>query len=263
MPFINCESIAKSKIEELKSIVSKMSCPPILNIIQVVGDQASNVYVRNKLKAAREIGIDALHFCLSPEISRKTVSELINGLSGGIIIQLPVPKHLEGIEKEIPPNQDVDGLTIENVGRLMSGDESGMIPCTAKGISWLLDRFDVAGKRVTIVGRSNLVGKPLIPLLLHRNATITVCHSKTQDLRGIIVESDIVISAIGKPYFFDKHWFAEGTIVIDVGINRNPENGKICGDVNPNVAETCNLTPVPKGVGLLTVAALMDNTMRV
>ena len=262
MPFIDCESIAKSKIEELKSQVSKLSSPPILNIIQVEGDQASSVYVRNKLRTAREIGIDALHFCLSPEISRKTMKELIQGLSGGIIVQLPVPKHLEGVEKEIPPNQDVDGLSAENVGRLMSGDESGMIPCTAKGITWLLDRFNVEGKRVTIVGRSNLVGKPLIPLLLHRNATITVCHSKTQDLRKMISESDVVISAIGKPYFFDKDWFTEGTVVIDVGINRNPETGKICGDVHPNVAETCNLTPVPKGVGLLTVAALMDNTMR-
>ena len=263
MPFIDCESISKSKIEELKAKVSKLPSPPILNIIQVEGDQASSVYVRNKLKTAKEIGIDAIHFNLSPEISRKTVRELIHGLSGGIIVQLPTPKHLEGLEKEIPPNQDVDGLSLENVGRLMSGDESGMIPCTAKGITWLLDRFNLEGKRVTIVGRSNLVGKPLIPLLLHRNATITVCHSKTQDLRKMISESDVVISAIGKPYFFDKDWFTEGTVVIDVGINRNPETGKICGDVHPNVAETCSLTPVPKGVGLLTVAALMENTVRV
>lgn len=258
MPFIDCQTIAQNWINELKAKKRKA----ILNIIQVGDDYASGVYIRNKLRVAEEIGIDARHHKFPSDISEDDlIWEIANIHDGAIMVQLPVPKHLKGIEQCIEAHRDVDGLTRENLGSLFLNDISGFVPCTARGIMRILEPYELAGKNVVIVGRSNIVGKPLAHLLLNADCTVTVCHSKTINLSQHTREADIVISAIGKPHYFYPWDFSEGATVIDVGINRL--NGKICGDVHPSVADHCFLTPVPKGVGLLTVAALMDNVLRV
>lgn len=267
MSLIDCQTIANNWINELKREVAQRQIKPSLKIIQVGNDYASGVYIRNKLKVAKEIGINARHITFPENISFDELQWEIVKLerieAEATMIQLPVPKHLRNIEQFIEPREDVDGLTTENLGKLFVGDRSGFIPCTAKGIMKILEPYDLAGKNAVVVGRSNIVGKPVAHLLLEKDCTVTICHSKTKHLEEHTKNADIVISAIGKPHYFNSWDFAEGAIVIDVGINRNPENGKICGDVNPSVAEYCYLTPVPKGVGLLTVAALMDNVLRV
>lgn len=265
--FIDCQALAESEIERLKTVVSKLEEKPILYIVQIGNDYASNVYIRNKLKVAERIGIDARHMTFSEDIHFDEllweIADMEYGVeSGAVMVQLPVPKRLEGIEHYVSPSRDVDGLHLENLGKLFIGDKSGHVPCTAKGIMKILEPYELEGKRAVVVGRSNIVGKPIAHLLLDRDCTVTVCHSKTKGLQNITREADIVICAMGNPNFFTKEYFKEGAIVVDVGINRNPETGKICGDVNPEVAEIANLTPVPKGVGLLTVVSLMENVIQ-
>ena len=244
---------------------------PKLMIISVGEDPASKVYVRNKLKAAAEIGIIANHFPMQADlVTTEYVKETISLFNedpylDGIMVQLPLPKHLDerAIIDAIDPEKDVDGLTTTNIGRLRSG-QPGMQPCTAKGIIDLCRYYniDLDGKDVTIVGRSNIVGKPLADMMMAAGATVTQCHTHTSDLMFHTLTADIIVSAVGKLKLITEKMIKCGATVIDVGINRD-ENGKLCGDIDYEnvwvVAE--HITPVPGGVGPMTVAELMSNTV--
>lgn len=245
--------------------------PPHLVIISVGDDPASKVYVKNKIKKAEELGIEVTHRVFSADEDKFWVRNSIEGCAGnpdvdGIMIQLPLPDGWN--ERElidiIPPSKDVDGLTTVNIGRLRSG-QSCIRPCTAAGVMDLLDYYHipVEGKNVTIIGRSNIVGKPLADLMMNAGATVTQCHSKTIDLPFYTMNADIVISAIGKPKFFTDICFVpKMDAIIDVGINRD-ENGKLCGDIDFDSVKdlTEAITPVPGGVGPMTVIELMKNTV--
>lgn len=246
-----------------------------LAIILVGSDPASAIYVRNKISAARKIGIDTEFKNFEENISEKTLlAEIVrmnldNSISG-IIVQLPLPKQIskEKVINAIDPAKDVDGFHPFNVGILNSGYSGGFIPCTARGCLELikLTQINLEGKNVTIVGRSNIVGKPLAALLSREDATVTLCHSKTTNLASITFNADIVVTAIGKPRFFSSEYFSEKAIVIDVGINRNRirfEDGyKLVGDVDFESVKNkvSYITPVPGGVGPMTIAYLLINT---
>lgn len=255
--------------EEIEQRTSDGTRPPRLVIISVGDDPASKVYVRNKMKAAEEIGIKVSHFAMVEDVEAEYVIDIIKKFDDcdvvdGIMVQLPLPSHLDerAIIDTIDSAKDVDGLTTTNIGRLRSGQPC-IKPCTAAGVMDLLKYYniDVEGRNVTILGRSNIVGKPLADLMMAAGATVTQCHSKTEDIAYHCC-TDIVVSAIGKPKFIgiDEVW--TDTTVIDVGINRD-ENGKLCGDVDfEAVKDRCeHITPVPGGVGPMTVAELMKNTI--
>ncbi|HPC78626.1 MAG TPA: bifunctional methylenetetrahydrofolate dehydrogenase/methenyltetrahydrofolate cyclohydrolase FolD [bacterium] len=264
---IDGKSIAEDIYKELKEEVDRLSDKPGLAVVLVGDDPASLVYVRNKERACKRLNLNYRLAKFPPSISREELKSSIEKLNAdksinGIIVQLPVPEHLDsfGIISSVDPLKDVDGLHPDNMGRLVSG-RPRLIPCTPLGIVELIKRegIDVRGKRAVIVGRSNLVGKPLIHLLLSLDATVTVCHSKTADLKRETSEGDILVVAVGKPRFITKDMVKEGAVVIDVGINR-VEN-KLVGDVDfEEVASITSLiTPVPGGVGPMTVAMLMKN----
>ena len=237
-------------------------------VIQVGKDPASSVYVNNKKKACAYIGVESLAYELPEETTEQELVDLVEKLNqddevNGILVQLPLPKHIneEKIIQTISPKKDVDGFHMQNVGALCVGSK-GYVSCTPLGIIELLKRsgIEIAGKRCVVLGRSNIVGKPMSLLLLRENGTVTVCHSRTQDLKEITKQADILVVAIGKPKFVDETFVKEGAVVIDVGIHRNPEN-KLCGDVDfEKVApHTSAITPVPGGVGPMTIAMLMNN----
>jgi methylenetetrahydrofolate dehydrogenase (NADP+)/methenyltetrahydrofolate cyclohydrolase len=244
-----------------------------LAIILVGSDPASAIYVRNKINAARRIGIDTEFKNFEENISEKTLlaeilrMNLDNSISG-IIVQLPLPKQIskEKVINAIDPARDVDGFHPFNVGVLNSGYSGGFIPCTARGCLELikLTQINLEGKNVAIVGRSNIVGKPLVALLSREDATVTLCHSKTTNLASITSNADIVVTAIGKPRFFSSEYFSEKAIVIDVGINRIMVEGdyKLVGDVAFESVKNkvSYITPVPGGVGPMTIAYLLTNT---
>ena len=237
-------------------------------MIQVGADPASSIYVRNKKNACAYIGIESLSYELPETTTEEELLTLIGELNqrddvNGILCQLPVPKHIreDKIIKAIDPKKDVDGFHPENVGALLIG-QKGYISCTPAGIIQLLKRsgIEMEGKHCVVVGRSNIVGKPMAILMLRENATVTIAHSRTKNLKEICKEADILIAAIGKPKFFTADYMKEGAVVIDVGIHRQ-ENGKMCGDVDyadvePHVSA---ITPVPGGVGPMTIAMLMSN----
>ncbi len=244
-----------------------------LAIILVGSDPASTIYVRNKINAAKKIGIDTECINFDKTISEKLLLAEISRINlddsiSGIIVQLPLPKQIskEKIINAISPNKDVDGFHPLNVGILNSGYSGGFLPCTARGCLELikLTQIDISGKNVAIIGRSNIVGKPLAALLSKENATVTLCHSKTTNLATITSSADIVIAAIGKPLFFTSEYFSEKAIVIDVGINRIEfENKyKVVGDVDFQSVKNkvSYITPVPGGVGPMTIAYLLTNT---
>ena len=239
-----------------------------LAVIQVGNDPASSVYVNNKKKACEYIGINSLSYELPEETTQEELIALVEELNGradvnGILVQLPVPKHIDdnAIIKAIDPQKDVDGFHPQSVGALCIG-QPGFVSCTPAGIIELLKRSDVdiCGKNCVVIGRSNIVGKPMALLMLRENATVTVAHSKTQNLKEICKQADILIVAIGKPKFIDASYIKEGAVVIDVGIHRNEDN-KVCGDVEYESASTVAsaITPVPGGVGPMTIAMLMKN----
>ena len=244
---------------------------PKLVIITVGDDPASKVYVRNKMKAAEEVGIEVKHIMFDGDIKNKC--DVITTIwyynddddVDGIMVQLPLPKEWDerSIIDIISPNKDVDGLTTTNIGRLRSGQDC-LKPCTAAGIIDLCKYYDIEldRKDVTIVGRSNIVGKPLADLMMAEGATVTQCHSRTRDLEVDTTRAEILVSAIGKPKFINDDYVGFGAIVIDVGINRD-ENGKLCGDVDYDDVwvKTRGITPVPGGVGPMTVAELMKNVV--
>lgn len=257
--------------EELKIKVADMKTKGTeitLAVIQVGSDPASGIYVGNKKKACEYIGIRSLSYELSEETKEEKLLALIAELNGrsdvnGILVQLPLPKHIneDNIIKAIDPSKDVDGFHPQSVGALCIG-QPGFISCTPAGIIQLLKRSDIeiAGKECVIIGRSNIVGKPMALLLLRENATVTITHSRTKDLKEVTKRADILIVAIGKPKMITKEYVKEGAVVIDVGIHRN-ENNKLCGDVDyDEVAPICSaITPVPGGVGPMTIAMLMNN----
>lgn len=236
-----------------------------LAVLMVGEDPASSVYVRNKERACAEVGLQSCSRRLPATATTEEVIAAVKELcrwADGVLVQLPLPDHIDAkkVLGAIPPEKDVDGFHPNNLGRLMIG-EDGPAPCTPAGIMRLLG--DVAGKHCVVVGRSNTVGKPLALMLLQADATVTVCHSKTKDLATFTRQADVLISAVGKPCFITAEMVKPGAIVIDVGINRTAE-GKLCGDVDfATVSEIASaITPVPGGVGPMTVAMLLENTVR-
>jgi methylenetetrahydrofolate dehydrogenase (NADP+)/methenyltetrahydrofolate cyclohydrolase len=243
---------------------------PTLAVIQVGEDKASSTYVKNKSKACEEIGIINKTITLPSDITEqdliKTINELnLNPHIHGILVQLPLPDHIDEhhIMNCIAPEKDVDGFHPMNVDALYTNKFNGILPCTPKGIIHLLNdnNIQIAGKSAVVIGRSNIVGLPIAKLLLDNNATVTICHSKTKDLAKITSEADILIVAIGKPKFVKAHMIKPGAVVIDVGVNR--VDGKLVGDVDFNdvAYRTSAITPVPGGVGPMTITCLMENTI--
>ena len=258
----------KDELKEKVAAMAKEGKKVALAVIQVGNDPASSVYVRNKKKACEYIGIESLSYELPEETTEEELVALIEKLNAdagvnGILGQLPLPEQIneEKIIQTISPDKDVDGFHMQNVGALCTGGK-GYVSCTPLGIITLLKRsgIEIAGKRCVVMGRSNIVGKPMAMLLLRENGTVTICHSKTQDMKEITKQADILVVAIGKPKFVDEAYVKEGAVVIDVGIHRNAEN-KLCGDVDfDRVApHTSAITPVPGGVGPMTIAMLMNN----
>lgn len=255
------------KVAELKT----KGVNPGLAVIIVGDDPASRTYVNNKKKACAECGIYSEEYALPAETEEKELLELIGVLNGrddinGILVQLPLPKHIseEKVILSIDPKKDVDAFHPQNVGAIMTGDYE-FLPCTPAGVMALLEEYgiDVSGKSAVVIGRSNIVGKPQAMLLLHKNATVTICHSRTKDLAEVTRQADIVVAAIGKLEFVTKDMIKPGAVVIDVGINRNAE-GKLRGDVAfDEVKDVASyITPVPGGVGPMTITMLMQNTLR-
>ena len=270
---IDGKQVAARCREELKQQVAALRARgiiPGLAVILVGEDPASQVYVRNKHRACEELGIHSEQYTLSADTDRQTLLDLITELNGreeidGILVQLPLPGHLD--EKEIlsaiDPAKDVDSFHPQNVGRLVIGDYF-FAPCTPSGILTLIDSagVDLTGKECVVIGRSNIVGKPMALMLLHRNATVTVCHSKTRDLPSVTRRADVLISAVGKAGFVTADMVKPGAVVIDVGMNRN-QAGKLCGDVDfESVSRVAGyLTPVPGGVGPMTITMLLRSTV--
>lgn len=256
----------KAKVAELKEQGIEIS----LAVVQVGDNPASCVYVRNKKKACEYVGINSVSHELPEETTEAELLELIDKLNNddsinGILVQLPLPKHMDEnkVIDAISPYKDVDGFHLMNVGALSTG-QKGFVSCTPYGIIELLKRsnIDIAGKHCVVIGRSNIVGKPMSMLLLRENGTVTIVHSKTQNMKEITKQADILVVAIGKPKFVDDTFVKEGAVVIDVGINRG-EDKKICGDVDFEKVEpkASAITPVPGGVGPMTIAMLMNNCL--
>ena len=256
--------------EKVKNLKAERGIVPGLAVIIVGDDPASRVYVRNKHRACEEVGFASFGYELPADTTEEELLALVEKLNRdsavhGILVQLPLPRHFdeEKILLAIDPAKDVDAFHPYNVGKIMIGNYD-FLPCTPAGVMELLRRsnIEIAGKECVVVGRSNIVGKPQAMLLLQANGTVTVCHSRTKDLREVCRRADILIAAIGKPEFFDASFVKEGAVVIDVGINRRAD-GTLCGDVNyEDVApHTSYITPVPGGVGPMTIAMLMQNTL--
>lgn len=258
----------KDELKEKVASLKQEGKEAALAVIQVGSDPASSVYVNNKKKACAYIGIRSISYELPEETTEDELLALIEKLNqddtvNGILVQLPVPAQIneDKFIQAISPRKDVDGFHPQNVGKLVIG-EKGFVSCTPAGIIQLLKRsgIEIAGKSCVVVGRSNIVGKPMALLMLRENATVTVAHSKTKNLKEVCQQADILIVAIGRPQFITAEYIKEGAVVIDVGIHRNEQN-KLCGDVKyDEVAEhTSAITPVPGGVGPMTIAMLMNN----
>ena len=260
----------KEELREEAAAYKARGIEAALAVIQVGEDPASSIYVRNKKKACAYVGIRSESYELPRETTQEALLALIEELNGrsdiqGILVQLPLPSHIDedAVIRAIAPEKDVDGFHPESVGRMCIG-EQGYLPCTPAGIIQLLKRSGVSieGKECVVVGRSNIVGKPMALLMLRENATVTITHSRTKDLREVCRRADILIVAIGKPRFITKEYVKEGAVVIDVGIHRD-ENNKMCGDVDFADVEPVAgaITPVPGGVGPMTIAMLMNNCL--
>lgn len=272
---IDCVSIAEKIKSEVREEVQSLGVKPCLTVVLVGNNPASQTYVRNKEKVCNEVGIESRVVYVRediPQIGLETIVKQLNNDCNvhGILVQLPLPEHLDEqkVIDLIDPCKDVDGLTTCNMGLIMQGRfDEAIIPCTPAGVLRIFDEIghDLEGEEVTIVGRSNLFGKPMAQLCLSRNATVRMCHSKTAHVSYHMSESDVAIVAIGKPKMFDSTDFRTTDIVIDVGINRD-ENGKLCGDVDTQDVlewkELIQITPVPRGVGLTTTAMLLKNVVK-
>lgn len=267
---IDGKKIADSIQENLKDKIERLEVKPKLVIVQVGDDPASTSYTNIKQKACKKVGIPCVIRNLIEKTSEDELIDIIELLNKdkkihAIIVQLPLPKHINEIKilEKIDPLKDVDGFSTENMGKLLLGNEE-IVPATPKGIVRLLEEYKIPleGKNVVIINRSNVVGKPLSLLLIYRNATVEICHTKTKDLEDHTKRADILIVAVGKPKLITKDFVSKGSVVIDVGINRI--NGKLCGDVDfENVKDKASyITHVPGGVGPMTVAMLLENTLR-
>ena len=269
---INGKLIASKIIESLKKDVEKLNkngIYPKLAVILIGNDEASKIYVRNKSKTCNEIGIKYEEFFLDEKISQEELLDLIDNLNSrkditGILLQSPIPKNLDIQEafQRISPDKDVDGFNPINIGMVQINREI-FIPCTPLGILEMFKEYNIelSGKNIVVIGRSNIVGKPMAQVLINRDATVTIAHSKTQNLKEITKRADIIISAVGKERFITKEMLKKEVVIIDVGINRDKKTGKICGDVDfENVKDIASyITPVPGGVGPMTIAMLMNN----
>ena len=274
MELIEGKVVAKKIREELhKEVVSleEKGINPKLAVILVGDDTASKIYVKNKNKACEKVGIEFEEHIFSSEISQKELDDCIDSLNSnkevnGILLQYPIPKHLDVEEafRRISPQKDVDGFNPINVGKLCLGQDT-FISCTPYGIMKMLEHYNInpEGKHAVVIGRSNIVGKPMAQCLLKANSTVTICHSRTQNLKEITKQADILVAAIGKPKFVTKEMVKEGSIVIDVGINRL-EDGSIVGDVDfENVSKKVKyISPVPGGVGPMTITMLLNNVVK-
>ena len=261
----------KEEVKQEAERLLKEGVTVTLAVIQVGQDKASSVYVGNKKKACEYVGFRSLSYELPEETTMQELLDLVGELNGrmdvdGILVQLPLPAHIseEKVIQAISPDKDVDGFHVQNAGRLAVGIE-GFVSCTPAGIIELLKRsgIEICGKECVVVGRSNIVGKPMAALLLRENGTVTVCHSRTKELDKITARADILVAALGKPKFITAEYVKEGAVVIDVGIHRG-ENNKLCGDVDfDSVAPKASyITPVPGGVGPMTIAMLMSNCLK-
>lgn len=265
---------SKKVKDALKTDVEKMKergVTPGLAVIIVGNDSASRVYVNNKKKACEYIGIHSEEYALPEETTQEELLELVEQLNKkddihGILCQLPLPKHIneETVINAVSPKKDVDAFHPVNVGKIMIGNFD-FLPCTPSGVMELLNEYNIStdGKHCVVIGRSNIVGKPQAMLMLHKNATVTICHSHTKNLKEICQSADILIVAIGRAKMIDESYIKDGAVVIDVGMDRD-ENGKLCGDVDFESAckKASFITPVPGGVGPMTIATLMKNAVR-
>ena len=265
------EEILENLRRDISEYKEKTGKVPGLAVIILGNNAASKIYVKSKIRACEKTGILSREIILDENISEEELINEIEKLNNdkninGILVQLPLPPHIneKKICEAISVKKDVDGFKAENLGKIMLGDDDGFISCTPQGIIYLIDQLnmDLHGKNVVVVGRSNIVGKPVASLLINKGATTTVCNSKTKDLAGILKKADIIVIAIGKAKFLTKDMVREGAVVIDVGINR--VDGKICGDVDyENVKDiVSHITPVPGGVGPMTIAMLLKNTVK-
>ena len=261
----------KDELKEKVTALKQQGTEVTLAVILVGNDPASAVYVRNKKNACEYIGFRSLAYEMDENTSEEELLALIQKLNqdpsvNGILVQLPLPKHIneDHVIQAIDPKKDVDGFHPQSVGALSIG-QKGFVSCTPAGIIQLLKRSDISidGKGCVVLGRSNIVGKPMSLLLLRENGTVTICHSRTPDLAAVTRRADILVVAIGRPKFVQADMVSEGTVVIDVGVNRDPETGKLCGDVDYAAIEpkASVITPVPGGVGPMTITCLMENTV--
>lgn len=273
LKLIDGKQLAQERRNEIKQTVEQLKqqgIVPGLAVILVGEDAASQIYVRNKEKACHEVGFYSEVHRLPESTSQAELLQLIDHLNKddkihGLLVQLPVPKHIDekAVIHAIDPRKDVDGFLPQNLGSLLIG-EPAFEPCTPKGCIDLIKRtgIEITGKKAVVVGRSNIVGKPVAMMLLRENATVTICHSKTKNLKAELLTADIIVAAVGKANFITADMVKDGAVVIDVGMNRL-ENGKLTGDVDQASLEgrDCWLTPVPGGVGPMTITMLMKNTL--
>ncbi len=271
MQILDGKEVKRIKLEELKNEVLKLDRPLGLTVIQVGDDSASNIYVKQKSKLANNLEFNFNHIKLEENVTEEEVLNIINSLNrdncvDGILVQMPLPEHLNSriIQNTISPLKDVDGLTDINMGMLVH-KKNCLVPCTPLGVMELLKYYniDVAGKNVVIVGRSDLVGRPMAEVMINNDATVTLCHSKTKNLKDITKNADVLVVAVGKAKLITSDMVKDGVVVVDVGINRL-EDGSLCGDVDfDGVSSKCSyITPVPGGVGQMTVLELGYNTYK-
>ncbi len=270
MTLIDGKEVSLYIKEKIRDEAKTLKTRPGLAVVLVGDDPASHVYVNNKKKACEFCGFYSESYELPADASQEELLELIDVLNGndmihGILVQMPLPSHIDetAVIERIRPDKDVDAFNPVNVGKIMTGDFD-FLPCTPAGVMELLKYYniDVAGKRCAVIGRSNIVGKPMAMLMLHANATVTICHSRTNNLADVVKEADIVVAAVGRKCFVTADMVKDGAVVVDVGINRG-EDGKLYGDVDfESVSKKASyITPVPGGVGPMTIAMLMQNTL--
>ncbi len=267
---IDGKAVSQKVKDEIRAEIERDGLSIGLAVVIVGNNQASRVYVNNKKKACEVCGIKSYEYALPEETTEEQLLELVDALNedkniNGILVQLPLPKQIneEKIIERISPEKDVDAFHATNVGKIMIGNYA-FLPCTPAGVMELIHSTgtEISGKECVVIGRSNIVGKPMAMLLLHENATVTICHSRTKDLAEVCRRADILVSAVGKADFVTADMVKDGAVVIDVGMNRNAE-GKLCGDVKYDEVEpkASYITPVPGGVGPMTIAMLMKNTL--
>ena len=271
MTLIDGKKVAEKCKKNIEERIKRLDRTPGFAVIRIGEDEASKIYVRLKHKMSEELGINFTEYHLDENITQEELISLIKKLNAddevdGILLQSPIPYHLNILEafQTIAPEKDVDGFSPINVGKLVQRQEC-FAACTPTGVMTMLKEYNIPieGKHAVVVGRSNIVGRPMAELLLNANATVTICHSKTRNLTEIVKSADILVVAIGKPKFITADMIKEGAAVVDVGINRIPDSKKIVGDVDfENVKEKCSyITPVPGGVGPMTIMTLMDNVV--